>query len=64
MLTNADLSAIKKIIREEVGNEVKDAKQTLEAEIRLSTIQIQSDINDLEDRMKNVEIRLNHHFGQ
>lgn len=57
MLSNDDLSKIKKIIREEVGNEVKNASQTLESQIRLSRMQIQNDIASLEDRVKNLEVR-------
>lgn len=58
MLTKDDLKEIKKIMREEVGNEVKSSSQTLESQIRLSRMQIQSDIASVEDRVKNLEIKL------
>lgn len=57
MLTKNDLNEIRKVIRQEVKVEVKDSTQTLDHQIRLSRMQIQSDINGLDDRIKNVEIR-------
>ena len=56
MLTKSDLSQIRKIIREEVETEVSDAKKTLESLIRISKLEIKSSINDVDDRLKNVEI--------
>lgn len=58
MLTKTDLSQIRKIIREEVEAEVKDSTQTLGTTIRESRMKVQYDINQLDDRIKNVEIRL------
>ena len=58
MLTKDDFSSIKKIIREEIGNEVKDAVSTLESKIIISLMQTQSSIGDLEDRIKNLAIKL------
>ena len=58
MLTKNDLDQIRKVIRQEVKVEVKDSAQTLESQIRLSRMQVQSNIGELDDRIKNVEIRL------
>lgn len=57
MLTIKDLSQIRKVVREEVEAEVKDSTRNLEGEIRLSRMRIQGGINEIDDRMKNVEIR-------
>lgn len=58
MLTKQDLSQIRTIIREEVGNEVKAAKEELGADIIMARIRVQNDIEELKNRVKNVEIRL------
>lgn len=49
---------VRKIVREEVKTEVKDSTRTIESQIRLSRMQVQQDIGELDDRMKNVEIRI------
>ncbi|MBI2049583.1 hypothetical protein HYT32_01630 [Candidatus Roizmanbacteria bacterium] len=60
MLTKTDLSQIKsilrEIVREEVENESKALKHELQADITMSRIRIQSDIGELKDRVKNLEI--------
>ena len=61
MLTKTDLSQIRKVVREEVETEVKDTTQTLRSEIRESRMRVQSDVRDLDDRMKNVEVRMDGH---
>ncbi len=58
MLTKNDLNQIRKVIRQEVKVEVKDSTQTLGSQIRISRMQVQANIGELDDRMKNVEIRL------
>ncbi len=58
MLTTDDLKTIRKIIREEIENEVKVAKLDLDAEIRRSRMLVQEDIGELKDRIKNLEIQL------
>lgn len=58
MLTKSDLSEIRKIIREEVENELNAAKDELQADISMSRMRIQNDINELTDRIKNLEIRV------
>lgn len=58
MLTKNDLDQIRKVVRQEVKVEVKDSGKTLENQIRLSRMQVQADISGLDDRVKNVEIRL------
>lgn len=57
MLTKTDLSEIRKIIREEVENETQAIKNELQADITMSRMRVQSDINELKDRIKNIEIR-------
>ena len=63
MLTKDDLQQIRKIMREEVKTEVQDSSNTLGNQLRLTKIEIRSDINDLDDRMKNVEIRMDNVVG-
>lgn len=58
MLTKTDLNQIRTIVREEVENEVKTAKEELGADITMSRIRIQNDIGELKSRVKNVEIHL------
>lgn len=58
MLTKSDLSQIRKIIREEVENEVNATKDELQSDIIMSRMRIQQDINELTDRTKNLEIRI------
>ncbi|MCL6096126.1 MAG: hypothetical protein M1444_00370 [Patescibacteria group bacterium] len=58
MLTKIDLNQIRKVVRQEVKVEVKDLTRTLDSQIRLSRMQVQANIGDLDDRIKNVEIRL------
>jgi len=57
-LTSDDLKAIRKVIREEVTTEVKDSSKTLESQIRFTKIEIKNGIRELDDRVKNVEIRV------
>jgi|SRR3989344_580175 len=67
MLTKEDLKAIqkliqqetRKIIREEVEAEVKNASNELGSDLRMARMEIQSDIRELSTRTKNVEIALN-----
>ncbi|HUD09463.1 MAG TPA: hypothetical protein VMR77_01490 [Patescibacteria group bacterium] len=58
MLTKNDLDQVRKVIRQEVKVEVKDSTQTLGSQIRLSRMQVQANIGELDDRIKNVEIKL------
>ena len=58
MLTKADLSEIRKIVREEVENETQAIKNELQGDITMSRMRVQNDINELKDRIKNIEIRL------
>lgn len=58
MLTKNDLDQIRKVVRQEVKVEIKDSTRTLDSQIRLSRMQVQANIGELDDRMKNVEIRL------
>ena len=58
MLTQSDITALRKVIREEIGNEVKDAKKTLESQLILTQADIRVAIDDVDDRLKNVAITL------
>ena len=57
MLTKIDLSQIKKVVREEVEAEGKNIRDGIESEVRMSRMRLQSDVSDLGDRLKNIEIR-------
>lgn len=57
MLTKQDLSQIKKVVRDEITLEAKDTRTSLRSEIKLSRMEIQSDLSDLTDRVKNLEIQ-------
>lgn len=58
MLTKSDLTQIRKIVREEVGNETQALKNELQSDISMARIRVQNDINELKDRIKNLEIRV------
>lgn len=57
MLTKSDLIEIKKIIREEIGNEAQALKNELQADITIARMRIQTNIDELTNRAKNIEIR-------
>ena len=65
MITAKDLDQLRKniqedtrkIVREEVENEAQAIKDELGAEITSSRMRVQKDIEELKDRVKNVEIR-------
>lgn len=52
MLTKADFTEIRKIIREEVENEVGNAKKELQGDISMVRIRLQGELNDVKDRLK------------
>lgn len=58
MLTKSDLSQIREIVREEVEAEVQSARDELQAEIKLVRMELSTHIDKLEDRIKNLEIRV------
>src|SRR3989344_8820144 len=58
MLTKSDLSQIRKVIREEVENEVRTTRTELQADITMARMRLQSEIQELKDRIKNLEIRI------
>ena len=58
MLTKTDLSQIRKIVREEVTIEVKNAREELQAEIKFARMETINEISRLDNRVKNLEIRL------
>lgn len=63
MLIKTDLDqlgkVVRKIVREEVEAEVSDAKNSLGAQITMTKLELKQKINDLDDRVKNTEIKLN-----
>ncbi len=62
MFTKTDLlqlaKLVRKVLREEIGNETQALKDDLQADINMSRIRVQNDISELKDRIKNLEIRL------
>lgn len=58
MLTKTDLSQIRKVVREEVENEAQSIKDELRSEIKMSMIRTHSEIKELKDKIKNLEIRI------
>lgn len=59
MLTKADFSEIRKIVREEVEAEVGSFRDELQADIKLVRMELSLRIGKIEDRLKNIEIRSN-----
>ncbi|EKD86641.1 MAG: hypothetical protein ACD_37C00206G0001 [uncultured bacterium] len=63
MLTKTDLDqlgkVVRKIVREEVEAEVSDSKNSLGAQVTMTKLELKQKINDLDDRIKNTEIKLN-----
>ncbi len=66
MLTKQDVEQIRKaieedtrkIVREEIENEVQAVKEELQADITMSRMRIQTDIDDIKNRIKNVELKI------
>ena len=56
MLTKNDFDQIREIIREEVENEAQSIKSELSSKVILSRMRVQQDIEDLKNRIKNLEI--------
>ncbi len=58
MLTATDFAKLRAIIREEIENETQAVKEELQADITMSRMRVQTDIGELKDRIKNLELRL------
>ena len=58
MLTKKDLAQIKTIFREEIEAETKPLKEDLQAEIKLMRMELQKEIREVNDTLKNLEIKL------
>ena len=58
VLIRSDLDQIREIVREEVGNETRHVREELGYDMRVSRMEIQNDIRDLQDRIKNLEVRI------
>lgn len=63
MLTKSDIDQIgklvRKIVREEVETEIRDVSDHLEARITLAKMELLNRFGKLDDRVKNVEIKVN-----
>ena len=61
MLTKTDLQQIdnivKKRVREEIEQEVLNAKEELQADIKMSQIRVMEEVSNVKDRLKNLEIK-------
>ena len=58
MLTKSDLSQIRKIMREEVEQEVKEAKEEMLYEIKLVRVELSVRIGKIEDKLKDLNLRV------
>lgn len=58
MLTKADSSVIRKIIREEVGVEFRSLGKDLTGEIKLFRMRIENRLSDIENAIKDLDIRI------
>jgi len=59
MLTKTDLKEIRKLIREEVESESQNVKDELQAEMKMNLVRTLTEIREVKDRLKNVEIKIN-----
>ncbi len=59
MLTKIDFKEIRKIVREEVETEIQNAKEDLQAEMKMNLVRSTKETRDVKDRLKNVDIKLN-----
>lgn len=60
MLTKNDLSQIRKIIREEIEAETQSLKDELSGEIKLARIQLQKEVSEVKNDVKNLKIENSH----
>lgn len=58
MLTKEDLKKFKEIIREEIETESDSLGNKINTELKFFRMQIQGDLKNLSDRVKNQEIKL------
>ncbi len=58
MLTQQDLKQIRSILREEIESEGENTRNELQSELKLFRFELSEKIHALEDRMKNVEIKI------
>ena len=57
MLTKTDLQQIQKLMREEIEVEAQRTRDELQAEIKLSRMEINTALGKIEDRLKSVEVK-------
>lgn len=58
MLIKSDFDQIRRIVREEIENEAQSIKDDLGTDINHAQLRIRSEIGELKDRIKNLEIRI------
>lgn len=58
MLTKTDLNQIRKIFREEQEVELGNLKSSLRSEMKLMRMEIQNEIRTLEERIRNIEVKI------
>lgn len=59
MLSKTDLNKIRIIIREEVETESQNIKDEIQADIKMSLVRVSGELNQIKDRLKNLEIKVN-----
>ncbi len=57
MLTKNDLTQIKKVVREEVEAEGENIRSEINSEIKLAGIRTTTELREINDRLKNQEVR-------
>jgi hypothetical protein len=59
MLNDKDLEKIRIVIREEIEAESSNTKNELQTDIKMSQMRITGIIDELKNRVKNIEIKIN-----
>jgi|SRR3989344_1826212 len=62
MLTNDDLKAVRKVIREEVEAESENNVRSMQSELKLFRMELSLRLDNVEDRLKDNEIATNKTF--
>lgn len=58
MLTKTDLKKMGEIVREEVETESQNTKEELQAEMKMNLVRTLSEMREIKNRLKNVEIKV------
>lgn len=59
MLTKDDFKEIRKVVREEVEAEAENTKTEIGSDISMLKIRVVSEMRQMNDRLKNLEIKVN-----